>query len=225
MEMKALPLQSAVAATIRSSQSFVDEERAIIRAAYPLLARGHPVFVEELSAYAGVALGSVTRTLERHPGLAHLDLAGRIEGFLGLSLKPTSHRLEIGGRSLYAWCAWDALFIPRLVGVNARVTSTCPISGVEIALTATPDGIQDVRPDATAMSFSSSGCEDDPGGVIGAACHEIHFLASREAAERWIDTHPHAQTLALREAWQLAWLFVMVCLGGIHSPEAEQAAS
>lgn len=41
--------------------------------------------------------------------------SGRIIGFLGLSLTETPHRLEVGDATLYAWCAWDALFLSRLI--------------------------------------------------------------------------------------------------------------
>lgn len=220
----ALPLQSAVAATIRASRSFVEEERTIIRAAYPVLAKGIPVSMEDLAEHAGVATSAVSNLLERHPGLARLNSQGRIESFLGLSLTPTPHRLVIGGVFLYAWCAWDTLFIPRLVGATARVTSTCPVTETKVSLTVTPNGIEDPAPAATVMSFASSCCDQDPGGVVGVSCDRIHFLASREASTHWIEANPGAQVLTLGEAWQLAWLFVTVCLGGVHSAEAKRAA-
>lgn len=224
MNADQLSLQTPVAATIRASRSFAEEERTIIRAAYPLLAEGNPISLEELAEQAGAAMLAVSNLLERHPGLARLNSEGSIEAFLGLSLTATPHRLEVQGHFLYAWCAWDALFIPRLVGATARVTSTCPVTKSKVSLTVTPDGIEDPAPAATMMSFSASCYEQAPGGAIGMSCDQIHFLASREAAIQWLAANPRAKVLTLREAWQLAWLFVTLCIGGVHSTEAKRAA-
>jgi len=44
------------------------------------------------------------------------------------------HALQFDGRTLYAWCAWDTLFLPELLGRPARVTSTDPVSEVILEL-------------------------------------------------------------------------------------------
>jgi alkylmercury lyase len=48
------------------------------------------------------------------------DEEGRVVGFMGLSVVAFGeHRIELGGRTLTAWCAWDALFLPELLGEAA----------------------------------------------------------------------------------------------------------
>src|SRR2546422_6561781 len=49
------------------------------------------------------------------------DDEGRVLGFGGLAAAPMHHRLEVDGRTLWTWCAWDSLFIPEILGKRARV--------------------------------------------------------------------------------------------------------
>jgi hypothetical protein len=42
------------------------------------------------------------------------------------SAVPTPHRVEAGGRSWYANCAWDAFGIPAALGVDGHVSTSCP---------------------------------------------------------------------------------------------------
>src|SRR5439155_14324278 len=59
----------------------------------------------------------------------------RMIGFWGLSIGPMPHRLIVNRQSLYAWCAWDTLFLPELLGVTAEIESRCPTTGRPITLT------------------------------------------------------------------------------------------
>jgi len=65
-----------------------------------------------------------------------------VTGFWGLSLHETTHCLEVSGKTLYGWCAWDTLFIPELLGSTARIISICPVTGKEIQLTVSSTGIE-----------------------------------------------------------------------------------
>jgi hypothetical protein len=42
------------------------------------------------------------------------------------SAVPTPHRVEAGGRTWYANCAWDAFGIPAALGVDGHISTTCP---------------------------------------------------------------------------------------------------
>jgi hypothetical protein len=42
------------------------------------------------------------------------------------SAVPTPHRVEAGGRSWFANCAWDAFGIPAALGVDGHISSSCP---------------------------------------------------------------------------------------------------
>ncbi|MGI9644539.1 MAG: organomercurial lyase [Ilumatobacteraceae bacterium] len=56
---------------------------------------------------------------ERHAIV--LDQDGAIRMALPFSAIPTDHRVVAGDRSWFANCAWDALAIPVLLGVDARI--------------------------------------------------------------------------------------------------------
>jgi hypothetical protein len=50
------------------------------------------------------------------------------------SAVPTPHRVEAGGRSWYANCAWDAFGIPAALHVDGHVSSACPDCGEPIEI-------------------------------------------------------------------------------------------
>ena len=46
----------------------------------------------------------------------------------------TPHRVEVGGRSWFANCAWDALGIPAALHTDGRIDSQCPDCGEPLEL-------------------------------------------------------------------------------------------
>jgi alkylmercury lyase len=105
--------------------------------------------------------------------------------------------VQVDGRALAAWCAWDMLFLPELLGRTAGVPSRCPIAGEKISLTVGPAGVADLHPAETVVSFMAS---DDPLGadVICSFCHFVHFFASEQAGRQW--TSPTIGAFCCRSA-------------------------
>src|SRR4051794_30067342 len=87
---------------------------------YRLLAEGAPVARGELAERARADEREVARFLDEHPGV-YLDDEDRVVGFWGLALAGMPHRLTVGPRELSAWCAWDTLFLPELLGSTVTV--------------------------------------------------------------------------------------------------------
>ena len=154
-------------------------------ATYRLLAAGHPVTTAALAAATGLPEPAAADALGRWPGV-FTDSQGRVTGFWGLAIGELSpaHRFETGGRVLYAWCAWDTLFLPARLGKDARGTSTCPATGAVVSFLL-PDG-----------PFDS--------GVVQSFCHFVHFFATRQAGDQWVAEHPGTFLLTLGEAADLA---------------------
>jgi hypothetical protein len=50
------------------------------------------------------------------------------------SAVPTPYRVEAGGRSWYANCAWDAFGIPAVLHVDGHISSACPDCGEPIEI-------------------------------------------------------------------------------------------
>lgn len=221
---RGVSLSDLASAVLGSCRPFTSDERAVVRTAYRVLAYGVPVPPEYIAVAAGVSADVVSTTFARWPGLARLDQTGRVIACLGLSLEPTQHRLEIDGRELYTWCAWDSLFIPRLLGATAAVTSRCPVTGSPIQLLVTPNRVAEVKPAEITVSFLLA-CDSASGpSPMGACCPHIHFLRSPEGRDQWLADHPAGFVLSLDEAWQLGRLFVDTRLSSASAGAAREAS-
>jgi alkylmercury lyase len=106
-----------------------DEQRwfALIPHIYRLVARGRPVELEELAAAASTPVSEVEAALRHQPG-TDWDERGRLVGF-GLTLRPTPHHVTVDGRTLYTFCASDALTVPVILGRPVTIESPSPITG------------------------------------------------------------------------------------------------
>jgi alkylmercury lyase len=151
-------------------------------------------------------LDSVSRTLERLAGAGvYTDEQGRVVGFWGLSIRPMPHRLTVNGRDLYAWCAWDTLFLPELLGAAAEIESTCPATGQRIALTVNGTEVTSHQPAEAVLSFLR---RDQPfdADTIKTFCHYVHFFANPEAGAEWTAQHDGTFTLSLADGSAIAKL-------------------
>ena len=63
-----------------------------------------------------------------HPGSTEIRMLNPF------STVETPHRVEAGGRSWYANCAWDALGIPAALHADGRIDSACPDCGERLEL-------------------------------------------------------------------------------------------
>src|SRR5258708_22243644 len=95
---------------------------------YRLLSGGQPVARALLAERLQVLVEIVDRILDGWPGVFS-DSERRIVGYWGLSIAAayaSPHLLTIDGQKLSAWCAWDTLFLPELLGKPAEVESRSP---------------------------------------------------------------------------------------------------
>ena len=134
------------------------------------------------------------------------DSGGRIVGFRGLGQVPTRHHLGFAGKRLYAWCAFDCLFLAELLGGAIEVASTCPASGADIRLTVTPEGVAAVGPVSTVLSFVTPEPARMRAELRDVFCCHVNFFANPEVAESWCREHPGAGVLTLDQGFELARL-------------------
>ena len=174
-----------------------------------LLAEGEPVALEELAAAAGRPLEEVHAALAERTS-AEIDADGRLVG-LGLRLRPTPHRFLLGGRTVFAWCASDALTFPVVLGRPGIIEAVCGSTGQPIRIELTPDGVERVEPaDAVVSAVRPTGELAD---VRSAICQHGQFFASPQAAARWQAEHPEGEIRPVEEAFvvdravvtQLGW--------------------
>jgi alkylmercury lyase len=178
-------------------------------ALYRLLAETGPVLPEQLAAMLDTTPAEIIKLLDE-PGLRCqqlLDDSKRIIGFGGLTLMPTTHRLQIGARQMFTWCAWDALFIPGLLrATTARVESTCPASGEIVRLTVTPSGALALGAGEPVVSFTlpdANDCAESAERSITCFCSHVHLLASYNAGAVWVAERDEVFLLSLADAFEL----------------------
>jgi len=135
----------------------------------------------------------------------HYDAQARVGAFGGLSVLPTDHRFEVAERQLYTWCAWDTLFLPALLGQQARVESTCPVTGTEVRLSVGPDRVGAAQPTSLQVSFPAPASTVTFDITASFCCH-VHFLADQAAADAWVAENPKGLTLGLEDAVELGRL-------------------
>ncbi len=91
-----------------------DDQRLAV-AVLRLLAAGEPVSIPAAAAAAGLAGPRAEQALRSWPAV-FWDDHDQVTGFWGLALTPMPHRIRRAGTGLYAWCAWDPLFLARVIG-------------------------------------------------------------------------------------------------------------
>jgi len=178
--------------------------RTVSLATHRLLARGEPVSDEAIAAATGLAGAEVRRVMDGWPSVQR-DVRGRITGFWGLSLDETAHRFVVEGRTLHTWCAWDALFLPRILGRGADVSSRSGASGVEVRLRVTPSDVVSLTgPDVVVSFVDPDRCDFAADRVISTFCCHVFFFATREEGEAWVRERDDGTfLLTLEEAFDL----------------------
>lgn len=199
-----------------------DEHRRLARTLTRALGEGRPVDIARLADAFGRPEPEVAEAVAELP-FVYRDDEQRVTGFAGLAvadLAKTPHRLGLAGRELYAWCAWDTLFLPIVLDREARVHSTCPTTGERITLTVSPAGFADLHPSGAAMSFLLPGEDGLSGDVIRGYCHFVHFFASEEAARTWVGEHEGTFQISIEDAFELARFWAASLFGVRPAVEA-----
>ena len=199
-------LEAVARAVSKAAPDFDDEQQRVAVTVYRLLADGSPVPPSDVAQATGTSIALIERLLAQWPGV-YRDDRGRVVGFWGLTVRrltPT-HRFEVDGRELFAWCAWDTLFLPGLLQATARVESSCPTTGETISLEVSPDGVLGASHPPAVVSFLRPD-RSFTADVIQSFCHFVHFFASKAAGEAWAAEHPGTFLLSLGEAFELGRL-------------------
>ena len=177
------------------------EDAPLALALVRLLARGEPVTGAMLATDAGRAIDDVAAQLARWPNVER-DADGAVVGFSGLTLRPTAHSLRFDDRQLHTWCAWDTLFLPRMLDTTAHVSSTCPVSGRDVRLVVSPEGVEQADPAGIHLSFPPL-ASTNTADIRGTFCCHVRFLVGAEAVQTWLTAHPDGHVLDLAAAFEL----------------------
>lgn len=170
------------------------------------LLEGRPVPPARLAAALSMTTRQVNKVLACLSDTER-DKEGHVIGW-GVSLHPTPHRFCVGGYTLSTWCAFDALTYPSLFGLEAQVSSTCPVTHSPISLSLTPSGMNDLVPADAVLSLIIPSPTDQCECGRAVFCDQGHLFVSPDAATRWQASHPDALVLPVEDAYQLGRLVV-----------------
>ncbi len=224
MERQTIPLQELVETAKASFPTFEPEVQPIRVHVIRALADGEPVPLAKIARAAQVSEPDVRRFFHEYlgPGWSRFDDAGRLIGFGGMTILPVSpHQLTVGGRRLYAWCAWDTLFLPHLLQRPVDVRSVCPTTGAIVELRVTPERLEYAAPASATMSFIVADKEQIANDVVANFCHRVHFFASEQVGREWQTQHPDSVLLTLEDAFILGREVVD---SGLHAAPGSPAA-
>lgn len=169
------------------------------------LAKGEPVTIGQLAQALGKPADAI-EALVKDSALApfvHTGDGGAIQGFMGLAVIRTPHQLIVNGQKLWAWCAYDTLFLPGLLGETAEIETRDPQTDELICLSVSPTRVEAVQPSGIVASMVRPDMWNltSAAQVRTSACHFMFFFASRASGERWQAMHPRTVLLSLDEAF------------------------
>jgi alkylmercury lyase len=197
-----------IAEAIMAAMPALDRtDQQIATAVHRLMAKGEPVEPSAVCrAVDDVSVDRVNERLNSWPGVFR-DGTGRVVGFWGHAIAKLDPecRLVADGKTTYAWCALDTLFIPAIIGKAVRVEASDPISGEEVTLVVERDGAREVKPAGALVSMV---IPDGPFGydVIESFCHRVLFFASEETGTQWVAEHDGTTLLPVEKAFELGRL-------------------
>jgi Alkylmercury lyase len=144
-------------------------------------ATGRPPEATELPHAGARVLGRL-----HDADVIRLDSAGRIRVAYPFSAVPTRHQVRLAsGVDVHAMCAVDALGIPAMLGVDAVITTTDPVTATLITVTFA-DGRSTWDPQ-TAVVFVGS--QSGTGPSADTCCDYLNMFATRESATAWTGAH------------------------------------
>jgi hypothetical protein len=167
-----------------------------------LLVAGEPASIPVAAAAAGIPASQAEAAVRSWPAV-FWDDQDRVTGFWGLALAETPHRIRHAGTDLGAWCAWDPLFLARVIG-DLDVATTDPITGQAITYRIGGDGtITAASHPYAVLSFlrPSQPWDDD---VTTTFCHYVLHFTGPATAQRWTTAHPGTFVISLDAAAELA---------------------
>jgi alkylmercury lyase len=204
-----MPHSSLETIAERLSKQMRCEQEDLCRPIVQQITRGKPVTPAALRASLEASQPELERRLARLPSDVEFDRAGNIVG-LGVTLVPTSHRVQVGGKLLYTWCAFDTVLLPLQLDVQAQVQSTCPVTGQPITFVATPQGtVLDLLPAGSVMSLIVPAERGDC--TRATFCQQSLFFQSEQTASTFLADHPDALLLSVEEAAYVGRLVAQRC--------------
>ena len=163
-----------------------------------LLLNGEPVSPDQIAVTINKPREEVINLLQELPNV-ELDNHGNLVG-IGLTLRPTPHRFEVEGRTLFTWCALDALIFPAIIKKPVSIESPCPVTGTRVKVQVTHDRVEKVEPSSAVVSIVIPETLEN---IRNAFCNHVRFFSSSESATSWLADNPNAAVIPVADAYNL----------------------
>jgi len=167
---------------------------------YRSLSLAKPVTIEFIAKAIDQKKKLIDKIIHSWPGVLYDDTNSLI-GFWGITIKEMPHQMLVNQHIVYTWCAWDALFIPELINVTARINSECPVTKQKIELQVSPTQVKIIKKKDVVVSMLKPDLDDFNIDVISSFCHFVFFFVDRKAGELWCAEHPNTFLLSLDDAF------------------------
>jgi hypothetical protein len=177
-------------------RALTDDERRFYRWILRSFGAGSPPGPDALpdaaSAFELEAEPALDR-LRRLDLVHHNSTTGAIVVAYPFSGRPTSHRVRLDGREVYAMCAIDALGIAPMLGERIEIASRDPLTAEEIRVELEPDRQGSWLPQQAVVVSGTVGS----GESRDSCCPVLSFFASTTNAGRWLAAHPDVEGTAI----------------------------
>jgi len=172
--------------------------------ALQLLSKGGPVSPDRLAEAWGMPLEQVNAIFEQASelGTLQLDDLGNMVGS-AISLLPSSHKFQVNEKTLYAWCSYDAIYAPGVIGCDAVIESVDPLTNESIRIKVSPDGVVESEPEGVVSTVVGIDA-DARGGAESPRCNQMHFFVSEENVREWSVNYPKVSIMTLNQLFDLA---------------------
>ena len=178
-----------------------DADRRTLRYAFAELASGHLVPPDRLAEISATTAEHVQRALMSGP--VGVDDNGNLNELFGVMLDATLHRVEVGGRAIYACCALVAHCVPIILDEPVRLESTDPVTRRLVKLELDASGVRKGG-DAVRACFPTPPAGPDLDSVRQAFCSHIQYFADAEAATDFASQGARRRVVTPGEMHELA---------------------
>jgi alkylmercury lyase len=157
------------------------------------LAENKSMHISQLAKYMKVNTAEATELAKSR---GELNSEEELVGFLGLSVVPTNHKMAIGDKTLYTWCAADTLIFPTILNVEAHIISTDPLNNQTVEVKIKDDILLEITPASAMISWID---EIDQSDIRCSMCNRVHFFSSKESATLWHKNNKDARIFTVTD--------------------------
>jgi len=167
---------------------------------------GHAPTRTDVVTASRIAAGDIETLLNtlRSHDLIDLDLAGEVKLAYPFTQTSTGHRIHIGGNTLNALCAIDALGVAAMLQMDIPISSSCHQCGEAVQVVTAEKGkaLKSLMPVNAVVWYDFA----YDGSAATSCCPAITFFCSDEHRRRWLQAQAPPRTgvdLAMNEALQV----------------------